>query len=75
MKTRGLVLAVLLAAMGPGCTTVPTPGRSSNGPILDDVSDLRRHPQYQAALAAAPDFTREALTRLALRDHALNSQP
>lgn len=68
MKTA-LILALTLT----GCATAPAPG-GSRAP-LDDVGDLRRHPQYRAALDAAPDFTREALTRLALRDHAINSAP
>ncbi len=62
---KALVLLLLLT----GCASAPSK------PLLDDVGDLRRHPQYRAALQAAPDFTREALTRLAERDHTLNSAP
>ena len=41
--------------------------------IRDDVGRLMKHPEYEAAFRAAPNFTHEALTTAARLDHELNA--
>ena len=64
----GAVMLLLAALSCAGCTVFESPA-----PLRDDVGEMIAHPQFAAARAAAPDFTRDVLTRLARLDHELNA--
>lgn len=55
-----------------GCQTVP---QAAFQPMVKDVAELEARPDYLQAQHTAPDWVADALTRLALRDHALNLPP
>ncbi len=66
-----LILTLILC----GCASPAVTPPAANRAPLDDVGELRERADYPEALKSAPAWVREALTRLALRDHELNSQP
>ena len=58
MKTRWILLILLSTSItGPGCLTPMEK--------LDNVRKLTEHPQFPVAAREAPEFTREALRKVA----------
>ena len=69
---RTLAALLCLACLA-GCIRVPVaPAPVIPTVLRNDVGRLREHPEYRAAIKAAPDFTRAAMETIARLDHELN---
>lgn len=79
MRFRGIKAALIALTLLAGCVS-PTSPREPGQPVvgivkLDEVFDLMALPGYTNALTCEPEWTREALRRVARLQFLIELQP